>query len=77
MLAYAEADEPLDPWLPDQLLVALALAEGPSTMTTVRITQHTITNAAVVQQFVQREIVIEGPEGAPGTISVKGERADV
>lgn len=77
VLAYAGADEALDPWLPDQLLVALALAEGPSTLTTVRITQHAITNAAIIRQFISREIAIEGAEGAPGTIHVRGERADV
>jgi RNA 3'-terminal phosphate cyclase (ATP) len=77
VLAYAEADEALDPWLPDQLLVALALADGPSAMTTVRITRHAITNAAVIQQFISREIVIEGVEGAPGTIHVRGEQVDV
>ncbi len=77
MLDYAGADGALDPHLPDQLLLALALAQGPSTMTTVRITSHTLTNAALIRQFIQRDIVIEGAEGEQGTITVEGEQADV
>lgn len=77
VLAYLNADGALDPHLPDQLLLALALARGPSAMTTTCITQHTITNAAIIRQFIRREIVIEGIEGDPGIITVKGEHPGV
>ena len=77
VLDYVRSGQALDARLPDQILPALALAEGPSAMTTVRITRHVLTNAAIIRAFLHREIVIEGAEGAPGTILVKGERADV
>lgn len=73
LLDYVHSDGALDPHLPDQLLPALVLAQGQSAMTTVCITQHTITNAAIVRNFIRREIRIEGQEGAPGTIYVEGE----
>jgi RNA 3'-terminal phosphate cyclase (ATP) len=65
-------DGALDRYLPDQLLPVLALAAGPSLISTVEITRHTLTNVAVVRRFVQREIVVEGQEGQPGRIRVQG-----
>lgn len=73
LLAFHAQDGALDRYLPDQLLPALALAAGPSLISTVEITRHTLTNVAVVRRFVEREIVVEGQEGQPGHIRVQGD----
>jgi RNA 3'-terminal phosphate cyclase (ATP) len=57
--------------LADQLLLPLALADGVSTFTTCRITQHLLTNAWVVQHFLPVEIDVEGKEGEPGRVHLR------
>jgi RNA 3'-terminal phosphate cyclase (ATP) len=54
----------------DQILLPLALAEGASEYTVAELTRHLTTNAAVIRRFIEREIVIEGDEGGPGTVKV-------
>jgi RNA 3'-terminal phosphate cyclase (ATP) len=60
----------LDPHLADQVLLPLALVPGPSRYTTSEITRHLLTNCWVIQQFLAREIVIEGREGEPGIVRI-------
>jgi RNA 3'-terminal phosphate cyclase (ATP) len=72
LFEYIEAGGALDPHLADQIIPYLALASGPSTFTTSRITQHLLTNIWVVKQFVDVEIHVEGKEGEPGKVSVQG-----
>jgi RNA 3'-terminal phosphate cyclase (ATP) len=55
----------------DQLVLPLALAEGPSQFSVAQITQHLLTNVAVIRRFIDREIVCEGEEGQPGTVTIK------
>ena len=52
----------------DQILLPLAMAEGPSTFAVATITSHLLTNAAVICQFLEREIRVEGREGEPGIV---------
>jgi RNA 3'-terminal phosphate cyclase (ATP) len=73
LLAYYRQGAALDRYLPDQLLVALALASGPSTFTTVEITPHLLTNASVIRRFVDRRIEISGEAGQPGTVHIAGD----
>ena len=54
----------------DQLLLPLALAEGPSAFTTVAVTSHLLTNLAVIRRFVDRDIDCRGDEGGPGSVHV-------
>jgi RNA 3'-terminal phosphate cyclase (ATP) len=54
----------------DQLVLPLALAEQPSTFSVAEVTQHLLTNVAVIRQFVERDIVCEGDEGGPGMVRV-------
>jgi RNA 3'-terminal phosphate cyclase (ATP) len=54
----------------DQLVLPLALAEGPSEYTVAAVTPHLTTNIAVIRQFVDREIVCEGEEGKPGVVRI-------
>lgn len=63
----------VDAHLADQLLLPLALVPGESVFTTARITRHLTTNAWVIRQFLPEvEIEIEGAEGAPGRVRVRG-----
>jgi RNA 3'-terminal phosphate cyclase (ATP) len=63
----------VDMHLADQLLLPLALAEGTSEYTTCRITNHLLTNAHVIHQFVEgASIEITGAEGEAGSIKVSG-----
>jgi hypothetical protein len=42
-------------------------------MSTVQITLHTLTNIDIIQQFIQRSIVVEGRLDQPGMIHVEGD----
>jgi RNA 3'-terminal phosphate cyclase (ATP) len=70
LVRFNDQDQALDPHLPDQLLPAMALADGPSSMSTMQITLHTITNIGIVQRFVDRQIQVQGNQDAPGVIHV-------
>jgi RNA 3'-terminal phosphate cyclase (ATP) len=54
----------------DQIVLPLALAEGPSEYTAAEMTQHLLTNVATVRRFVEREIVCEGRLGEPGVVRI-------
>lgn len=70
---YLEGDGALDPHLADQVLPALALAEGESAFTTTRLTPHLLTNAWAIRQFLPEVVIsIEGAAGGPGRVSVQG-----
>jgi RNA 3'-terminal phosphate cyclase (ATP) len=68
LAAHHEHGAAVDPHLADQLLVAMALADGPSALSTSAITLHTLTNIAVIGQFLPGRLTVEGEEGQPGTI---------
>lgn len=71
VLAYLDAaPAAVDAHSADQLVLPLALAEGPSAYSVAEVTQHLLTNVAVVRQFVEREIVCEGKEGEPGWVRI-------
>lgn len=69
-LDYMKSDAAVDLHLADQILPYLALAEGSSSYTTQEITQHLLTNIWVVQQFLEREIRVEGELKQAGRIIV-------
>lgn len=52
-IRYYESGQALDKHLADQLILPMSLAEGQSSFTTCEITQHLLTNAEVVQQFMR------------------------
>jgi RNA 3'-terminal phosphate cyclase (ATP) len=69
--AYLEAaPAAVDCHSADQIVLPLALAEGPSEFTVSEVTAHLHTNVAVIQRFVEREIICEGPEGGPGVVRI-------
>jgi RNA 3'-phosphate cyclase len=55
----------------DQLLLPLSLAEEGSAYKVAEISQHLLTNVAVIRRFLEREIVCEGQEGSEGVIRIK------
>ena len=70
LLAHHRFTAPADPHLADQLVLPVALAEGESRVNTAQVSQHLLTNVWVVQQFLARELFVEGEPGAPGTLIV-------
>jgi RNA 3'-terminal phosphate cyclase (ATP) len=56
----------------DQLVLPLALAEGPSEYTVSAVTLHLTTNVAIIRRFVDRDIVCEGNEGESGRVLIRG-----
>jgi RNA 3'-terminal phosphate cyclase (ATP) len=72
LLAHHASGAAIDPHLADQLLLPLALAPGRSQFTTGRVTQHLLTNAHVIEQFVPARIEVVGQEDEPGLVTVEG-----
>jgi RNA 3'-phosphate cyclase len=71
VMAYLEADSgAVDAHSADQLVLPLALAEGPSELSVAEVTMHLTTNVAVIRRFVEREVICEGAEGQPGTVRI-------
>ena len=71
VIAYLEAGPALvDAHSADQLVLPLALAEGPSEYRVVQVTRHLTTNIAVIRRFLDREILCDGEEGGPGVVRV-------
>jgi hypothetical protein len=61
--AFLRSGGAVDPWLADQLLLPLALAERPSRLRTSEVTAHLLTNAEVIRRFLPVEIGVDGPLG--------------
>jgi RNA 3'-terminal phosphate cyclase (ATP) len=73
LLEHHRSGGPVEPHLADQLVVPMALAGGESCLRTSEVTQHLLTNAWVVGQFLDGRLRLDGEEGAPGTLMVNGE----
>ncbi len=73
---YYRSGAALDQYLADQLILPLALAEEVSSFTTSCITPHLLTNIWLVEQFLDRTIVVEGKEGDGGKVVIEA-REDV
>jgi RNA 3'-terminal phosphate cyclase (ATP) len=70
-LAYLAVTPPaVDAHSADQLVLPLALAEGPSCYRVAEVTQHLLTNIDVIRHFVDRALRCDGAEGQPGTVHV-------
>jgi RNA 3'-terminal phosphate cyclase (ATP) len=71
--AFEHSGASVDHHLADQLLLPLALAAGRSRFTTDAVTEHLLTNAAVIRQFLPGcGIDVLGKKGLPGTVEVAG-----
>ncbi len=68
LIDYIESDGSIDPYLADQLVPFMALAERNSSFTTTRITEHLLTNLWVIQHFLEVEVQRWGERGEKGTV---------
>lgn len=75
-LEYMETTGALDPHLSDQALLYMALARGESVFTSSRITAHLLTNVHTIEAFLPARFIVEGAEGAQGTVTVSGAGLD-
>jgi len=70
-VAFLEATPPgVDAHSADQLVLPLALASGPSSYPVSVVTQHLLTNIAVIRLFLERDVQVEGEEGKPGWVRI-------
>jgi RNA 3'-terminal phosphate cyclase (ATP) len=76
LLDHHHSGQAVGPHLADQLLLPLALAEGESYAATSQVSQHLLTNAWVVNQFLGPVVSVEGQQGRPGSVSVQGVGCD-
>jgi RNA 3'-terminal phosphate cyclase (ATP) len=67
---YHKRQRPVDAHLADQLLLPLSFAVGNSQYAVESVTRHLLTNAWVVQKFLDVRIEVAGPEGQPGTVHI-------
>ena len=72
LLAFLETDGCVDQYLGDQLLLPLSFSAENSAYRTSKITSHLLTNAYVVNLFFSEGVIVEGTQGEPGNILVKG-----
>jgi RNA 3'-phosphate cyclase len=73
VIAYLSTEPPaVDAHSADQLVLPLALADGPSRYRVAEVTSHLLTNITVVRRFIDRDIRCEGAQGEPGTVIVNG-----
>jgi RNA 3'-terminal phosphate cyclase (ATP) len=70
LLAFMETPAAIDQHLADQLLLPLCLASGTSMFSTHAVTQHLLTNAAVIQAFLPVHITIDGGVGQPAGVII-------
>ena len=69
--AFLAKPAAVDHFSADQLLLPLALAEGPSNFAVEEVTLHLLTNIEVIRSFVDRTIECEGNEGEPGRVRIE------
>ena len=69
-LAWLDTDAPVDPHSADQLMLPLALADGPSEFRVSAVTSHLLTNIDVIRRFLDRDIVCTCAEGEPGVVRI-------
>jgi len=62
----------LDHYMADQILLPLSLIPGKSAFYTSKLSQHLLTNAYVIQEFLPMKIKIDGSLNAPGLVEVVG-----
>jgi RNA 3'-terminal phosphate cyclase (ATP) len=73
-LAFRARGAAVDRHLADQILIYLALAQGPSRFTTETVTSHLLTNVWVIEQFLGPTFQIKGALGERGEISCQGQK---
>jgi RNA 3'-terminal phosphate cyclase (ATP) len=70
LLAFLDTNGAVDQYLADQLLLPLCFAGGVSEIRTSQVTEHLLTNAAILRMFTPAVIDIQGELGQPGLIRI-------
>jgi RNA 3'-terminal phosphate cyclase (ATP) len=71
-LEYYKTPACLDHYLADQIILYLAVANGESSFTTSRITDHLLTNLWVIDRFLRLKYTIAGKKGLAGRVDLIG-----
>ena len=74
LLSFLSTDGCVDHYLADQLLLPLALITETSSFRTNCLSDHLLTNAHVIKQFLPVSIQIEGQRNQPALVHIKGVR---
>lgn len=72
LMKHHKTHSALDGNLADQLVIYASIAEGETSYTTSRISNHLITNLWVISQFLSIKYRVEGEATGPGTIEIRG-----
>jgi len=67
---WIKSDAPVGEYLADQLLIPLALAGG-GAFRCVRVSPHLITNAEVIQKFLEVTVQVDRQDDAEGTVIIR------
>jgi RNA 3'-phosphate cyclase len=67
---YIDSGAAVDRFIADQLVLPLSFASGESCFTCEQVTQHSVTNAHVVQMFLPVEVEVDGEAGHPGRLRI-------
>jgi len=70
---YIESDGCIDPYLADQLVPFMAVTKGISSFTTIKITEHLLSNLWVLRHFLDVTISRGGEKGGKGRVEVFNE----
>ncbi len=70
LAAHIGTGAALDPHLPDQLALYLAMCGEESTFSTSRVTEHLLTNLWTIGLFRKFRYSVEGEVGKPGTVRI-------
>ncbi len=71
MFEWMTSSTTTDPFLADQLLLPLAIAESPSVFSVSRLTMRFLTIVWVIKQFTPIHITVRGTENGPGVITIE------
>jgi RNA 3'-terminal phosphate cyclase (ATP) len=68
--SFMKTNADIDEYLADQLLLPLSFASGPSCFKSAKITNHLITNAEIINKFIDVQFDIQGKIGHPGLVII-------
>lgn len=71
MFDWIRSDSTMDPFVADQVIVALCLADGPSAFKVQRLTSRFLTQIWVIKQFAPIRITVRGVENGPGLVTIE------
>ena len=72
LLTFLDTEGCVDQYLADQLLLPLSMINGASSFRTSSVTQHLLTNAHVIKQFLPVDIDIDSALDEPGWVHISG-----